>query len=183
MSTNRKLPSTAGQYPEPDEARREAFVGVYFETGNAVKSAQIVGIHKNTAHEWTKAPWFEKAIKELKRSLDKQMDGRITKILAKSLDALEDRIEKGDTKVLSTKDGIFREQVPVSARDLAVVTGVLFDKRAAIRKTPEVDDQAESALERIANKLRQYSLAENKDVLRDTAVQDVTVIDGCEDLA
>jgi chromosome segregation and condensation protein ScpB len=111
------------------------------------------------------------------------MDGRITKILAKSLDALEDRIEKGDTKVLSTKDGIFREQVPVSARDLAVVTGVLFDKRAAIRKTPESDDDhAESALERIANKLRQYSLAENKDVLRDTAVEDVKVIDDCEDL-
>jgi hypothetical protein len=178
-----RVPSTAGANREPDEARREAFVGVYFETGNAVKSAQIVGIHKNTAHEWSKAPWFEKAIKELKRSLDKQMDGRITKILAKSLDALEDRIEKGDMKLLSTKDGIFREQVPVSARDLAVVTGVLFDKRAAIRKTPESDDDhAESALERIANKLRQYSLAESKDVLRDTAVQDVEVKQVDDDL-
>jgi hypothetical protein len=40
------------------------------------------------------------------------------------------------------------------------VTGVLFDKRTAIRREPEVDDKAESALDRIADKLRQYSLNE-----------------------
>jgi len=185
MATNRKVPSTAGQGPEPDEAKREAFVGMYFETGNAVKSAQIVGVHANTAHKWVHAAWFDKAIKDLKKGLDKQLDGRITKILAKSLDCLEDRIEKGDTKVLSTKDGISRQQVPVSARDLAIVTGVLFDKRAAIRKNPETDDDhAESALERIANKLRQYSVLENHDALRDTAVQDVEVkeVDDFSDL-
>jgi len=168
-----KVPSTAGQNPEPDERRREAFVAAYFETASIVKSAAIAGVHMNTAHKWRHDTWFEKATKELKRALDKQMDGRITKILSKALDTLEDRIDKGDTKVLSTKDGIFREQVPVSARDLAVVTGVLFDKRNQLRREPENDDGNESALDRIAEKLRQYALVENKDPLRDTGVSDV----------
>lgn len=172
-----KLPGNAviGVEPsfEPDERRREAFVAAYFETGNADKSSAMAGVHKNTGKKWKNEPWFDKAVKDLKRALDKQMDGRITKILSKALDTLEERIDKGDTKVLSTKDGIFREQVPVSARDLAVVTGVLFDKRNQLRREPENDDGNESALDRIAEKLRQYALVENKDPLRDTGVSDV----------
>lgn len=172
-----KLPRNAvvGVEPhfEPDERRREAFVAAYFETGNAAKSGALAGVHPNTAHKWSHEPWFEKAIKDLKRSLDKQMDGKITKILSRVLESLEDRIEKGDTKVLSTKDGIFERQVPVSARDLAIVGGVLFDKRNQLRREPENDEGNESALDRIAERLRQYALVQNKDPLRDTSVADV----------
>jgi hypothetical protein len=175
MTKTSKLPSTAGQFPEPDLAKREAFVASYFETGNALKSATLVGIHQNTAYAWKNADWFEKAIKELKRSLDRQMDGKITRLLSKTLDGLEQRLEKGDTKIFSTKEGIVTEQVPVTARDLAIVTGVLFDKRAAIRRAPDNDDNSSSALERIAEKLRQYALTDNKDPARDTSTTDVEV--------
>lgn len=158
---------------EPDYKRREAFIAAYFETGSLTKATQIAGVHMNTGQVWRRQKWFEQAISELKKSLDRQMDGRITKLLARTLDFLEDRIENGDTKAFSNKFGVEKVQVPVSARDLAIVTGVLFDKRAALRKDPEDDDNAESALERIADRLRQYTVKENKDPLRDTAVVDV----------
>src|ERR1700744_931459 len=103
-----RLPSnvTPGQQidPTPDDARREAFTLAYFESGNAKEAAALAGIHYNTAMEWKRSKWFPVAIRALQTSLDKKLDGRITKILARTLDLIEDRIEKGDTKVFSNKD-------------------------------------------------------------------------------
>lgn len=158
--TKSNLPSTAGQSPVADWEKRNAFAAAYFETGNRDKACVIAGVHRNTAQKWAAEPWFEKALKELKRAGDKHLDGHITKILAKTLVHLEDRIDNGDEKVLITKEGVFRAQQKLTAKDLAIVTGVLFDKRTAIRREPEVDDKAESALDRIADKLRQYAVNE-----------------------
>jgi predicted MPP superfamily phosphohydrolase len=160
---------------EPDLERREAFVLAHFETGNARKACAVAGVHYNTAMGWLREKWFEQQTKELKRALDKKMDGRITRLLARTMDILEDRLEKGDTKVFMTKEGEHRTQVPVGMKDLAIVTGVLFDKRTALRREPEPDDTAVNALDRIADKLRQYALTGNHDALRDTAVEDVEV--------
>ena len=144
----------------PDEARREAFTLAYFESGNAKEAAILAGIHYNTAMEWKRSKWFPVAIRALQTSLDKKLDGRITKILAKTLDCIEDRILNGDERAFANKDGVTMKHVPVSARDLAVVTGVLFDKRTQLRKEPEPDDSASSALDRIADRLRQYAVTE-----------------------
>lgn len=154
------ISSTAGQTPVADWEKRNAFVAAYFETGSQAKACVIAGVHMNTAQKWKGEPWFEKALKELKRAGDKHLDGHITKILAKTLVALEARIDEGDEKVLITKEGVFRANQKLTAKDLAIVTGVLFDKRTAIRREPDIDDKAESALDRIADKLRQYALTE-----------------------
>ncbi|WP_155635498.1 hypothetical protein [Burkholderia cepacia] len=133
-------------------------------------------MHRITAQKWVKAAWFEKAIRELRRDRDKGLDARITKILDRSLEELEDRIENGDRKVISVGRGehahIEVENVPVPARDLAVITGVLFDKRAALRKAPEQDENPEmSALERIADKLREAAIQQK--AMRNDAAVDV----------
>lgn len=165
--------SIARTGPDPDLERRQAFVVEYFQHGNVAKAAVVSGVHYNTGMKWKGQAWFPKAIKDLKKVRDNQLDGRITGILEKALNQLEDRIDKGDTKAFSGKDGVVTQMVPVSARDLAVVTGVLFDKRAAIRKEPEADDTASSALDRIADKLREYARTENLNALRDTQTVDV----------
>ncbi|RQS79760.1 hypothetical protein [Burkholderia seminalis] len=159
---------------EPDEERRDAFVAAYFETGKQNESAAIAGVHRITAQKWVKAAWFEKALRQLRRDRDKGLDARITKILDRSLEELEDRIENGDRKVVTVGRGehahIEVENVPVPARDLAVITGVLFDKRAALRKAPDEDENPEmSALERIADKLREAAI-QQKAMRNDEAV-------------
>lgn len=169
---------------EVDADRRRAFVVEWFENSNLTKCAAVAGVSYNTALKWKGQAWFDKALKDLKRARDRQMDGRITKIIEKALDRLEDRIEEGDTKVFSSKDGIETRKVPVSARDLAVVTGVLFDKRATIRKEPDSDDTASSALDRIADKLREYARTEKIAALTDAGTVDVeaTEVQDNEDL-
>lgn len=179
--TKTNLPSTAGQLAVPDWDKRNAFVASYFETGSQDKAMLIAGVHRNTAMKWRAEAWFDKALKELKRAGDKHLDGHITKILAKTLTALEERIDQGDEKVLITKEGVFRAQQKLTAKDLAIVTGVLFDKRTAIRREPEVDDKAESALDRIADKLRQYAVNEK---MQNNEVVDVesTIVESNDDL-
>lgn len=161
---------------EPDLERRQAFAIAYFECGNVAKACVVAGVHYNTGTRWKGQAWFEKATKDLKKVKDRQLDGRITNILEKALGKLEDRIDQGDTKAFANKDGVIMKQVPVSARDLAVVTGVLFDKRAAIRREPESDDSATSALDRIAEKLREYARTENPAAL----IKDVTDVEARE---
>lgn len=158
---------------EPDVERREAFVAAYFAGGSQKNAAAIAGVHIDTAGKWCRSPWFEKAMRDLKRARDKGLDGRITRILDKALDQLEERIEKGDQRVVVVGRGEHAhtevENVPVPARDLAIITGVLFDKRAAIRREPENDDTQVSALERIADKLREVA-REQKALKNDEAV-------------
>lgn len=139
---------------------RDAFLASYFETGNYDVAAQVCGCSKRCAQEWVKAEWFKTAMRQLNREHDKGLDNKITKLLNKTLDKLVDRIDNGDEVVLLTKEGEFRTTKQLSGKDLAVITGVLFDKRNALRKEPEKEDAAESALDRIADKLRQYSLTE-----------------------
>lgn len=166
----------------PDETRREAFTLAYFESGNAKEAAAIAGIHYNTAMEWKRSKWFPVAIRALQTSLDKKLDGRITKILAKTLDCIEDRIENGDERAFANKDGVTMKHVPVSARDLAVVTGVLFDKRTQLRKEPEQDDSASSALDRIADRLRQYAVTEKLAGKQEVVDVEATAVDDNSDL-
>jgi len=158
---------------DPDLERRQGFAIAYFEHSNVVKACAVAGVPSSTGAKWKSQAWFAKAIKDLKKVRDSQLDARITNILEKALTKLEDRIEKGDTKAFANKDGVVMKQVPVSARDLAVVTGVLFDKRAAIRKEPDADDTASSALDRIADKLREYAATGSPAALRDTQTVDV----------
>lgn len=181
-----RLPSNVApgrQIPtDPDEVRREAFTLAYFESGNAKEAAAIAGIHYNTAMEWKRSKWFPVAIKALQVSLDKKLDGRITKILAKTLDCIEDRILNGDERAFANKDGVVMKHVPVSARDLAVVTGVLFDKRTQLRKEPEPDDSASSALDRIADRLRQYAVTEKLQGKQEVVDVEATAVQDNEDL-
>jgi hypothetical protein len=144
----------------PDQDKRDSFVASYFETGNKETAAKFCGCTIRCADDWVKADWFKKAMRELNREHDKGLDNKITKLLNKTLDQLSQRLETGDEKVLLTRDGEFRTYQQLTAKDLAIVTGVLFDKRNQLRKEPEKDDAAESALDRIADKLRQYSLTE-----------------------
>ena len=173
----KRLPSTAGQSMEPDNERRALFVAAFFETGNASKSAVLAGVHLNSAMKWKNQAWFDKAIKDLKKQKDRQMDGRITNTLEKLLIQIEDRIDKGDDKLFMTKDGeVIHKRQKVSLRDLTISSGVLFDKRAAIRREPDSDDSASSALDRIADKLREYARTENPNSLKDVVDVEVTEV-------
>ncbi len=179
--TTRILPSTAGQAPVPDEERREAFVLSYFATGNAMKSGAAVGIHRQTVFKWKNSDWFAKALKDLQRAHDGEMDARISGILTRALEQIEDRLENGDEKILVVKDvGVVIERQKIGAKDLSVVAAVLFDKREKLRKEADPLDSVESGLDKLAAKLREFAVVGKMRTPADTLIEDV--VDNGSDL-
>jgi hypothetical protein len=144
-----------------DWDRRDAFVIAFSQLGNVPKAAAMAGVTQASAYKWCKSEWFKKQMRDLVRQQNKGLDTRITGILDTCLSNLVERLDKGDERVFASKDGPVRMHVPVPAKDLAVITGVLFDKRNQLRKEQDPEDSsAESALDRIADRLRQYELTD-----------------------
>ncbi len=139
---------------DPLMATREQFAMAFYRLSQVKKAAEEVGISEAVARAWFKEPWFKRSIEHLRMSFDAQMDGRITRILDKALGEIEDRLDKGDEKIVKYKDHHETVRVAVGAQTLAVMTGVLYDKREKLRKLGAPMDETDDHLDRIAEKLR-----------------------------
>lgn len=156
-----------------DWERRDKFVVEYCRTGSRKAAIEAAGVHPNTAGTWLKEKWFTERVQEVKRVMDRQMEGRITHIMEETFGQIQERLRDGDPKVL--RDGAII-YVPVAMRDLTVLTGVMFDKRAALRRDDNPDNgDVATSLEKIASALREFDAAGGANALRDAAAIEVPV--------
>lgn len=107
---------------------------IWLSTGSAKEAADVTGVNHATIRDWVsrKAWWptaCDLARKVLETKLDKTLDG----LLRQSLGELQDRLDNGDDIV--TKDGTVVKR-RVGARDCAIISDILFNKRAALRGQP-----------------------------------------------
>lgn len=162
-----------------DHEGRERFALEYYSTPNVADAAHRAGITPAAAKNYVNAAWFDKRLDEIRKAADKKMDRRLTSLIDKTIEALNDRIDNGDFKLISpgkkatvgrpkkddpdrvTKDEVEPPQlvrVPLSAQALTILTGVLFDKRTGLRKVDNGDEKApEDAVNRLAERLREFA--------------------------
>jgi hypothetical protein len=114
-----------------DEQRREA-VGHYVVLGNWQAVSKATGIPHRTCTSWAHAPWFATLFAEVRAEKGAELDGAFTRIIHKAADEILDRLENGDAVLI---DGEVKRR-PVSARDLAMINGIIYDKRALARNEP-----------------------------------------------
>lgn len=146
-----KIPSTGSKYTE--EQKREALAH-YVVIGNVVKVSELVNIPRPTVQGWVRSEWGNAMIISLKQEKQEEIDANLTRILHKATEALEDRIDHGDTVINKDGETLLK---PVSGRDLATISGIMFDKRQILRNMPtsiraESTDQRLNAL---ADKVRE----------------------------
>lgn len=114
-----------------DPAEQMDILRAFFLTGNFSEIARSRGIDYNELLEMARQPWFEAELKNLEREATAQLKVRLTKMLGKTLDQLENRLEFGDQ--------VWRDQslrtVPVPARDLAAISSAIFAKKQAIEQS------------------------------------------------
>lgn len=92
------------------------------------------GVPAATIRYWRMQDWFKEMVAELQTEDDLGIDARFTKILAKSLDVMSDRLDNGDYQY-DPKTGKFVRK-PVSARDSRAIVETMFDKRNVLRGKP-----------------------------------------------
>src|SRR5262249_55697209 len=125
-----------------DQQRREA-VALYLLHGNWRRGSELSSIPERTLNDWSIQPWFATMLTELRAEKGAELDGVYTRIIDEATAQLLDRLKNGDPYVVG---GEVRRK-PVSARDLALVSAITYDKRALARNAPVPDADKVLSLE------------------------------------
>lgn len=114
-------------------------------------------IAESTIRWWAaEASWWPDLMKVLRKEKDEELDAMQTDMIHKSAEELQDRLDQGDEVV--TKDGdVVRKAV--GARDLAIIHGTLYDKRALKRGDPtsKVERSDSEALAQLAEQFSNFA--------------------------
>lgn len=152
MKQQLTAPNSSSQYT--DEQRREV-LSHYAVLGNTVKVAELTGIPRGTIQGWKgSSSWWVEELSKIKHEKQEEIDANLTRIIHKATESLENRIDQGDAFV--KKDGDLGLK-PITGRDLATITGIIFDKRQILRNLPtSIKSESTSArLNQLAEKVRE----------------------------
>jgi transposase-like protein len=112
------------------EARVQA-VSQYLVLGNMSLVSAITKIPHQLLRAWKRTPWWKELEAEIRASQNLELDNKLTKIVDRSLEAVADRLERGDF-VYNAKTGQMVRK-PVGMKDAAKVSVDLLAKRELLR--------------------------------------------------
>lgn len=108
---------------------------VYAMTGSAVKTGEILGIRPGTIRQWKMQPWWQQVIDRIRTEKDDELDVKLTHILDKTVEVINDRLENGDYVYDAKNQELIRK--PMGGKETAVVTSIMVDKRQLLRERRE----------------------------------------------
>lgn len=120
------------RWSEGDKARA---VAAYSTVGSYSKAADLTGIPEMTMRYWAKQPWFLEEMHRVDQADNAELKTVYTKIIKKATMLLEERLDGGDEVV--TKDGEIIKKA-VSAKELAIISGIAMEKRKQAMETPSM---------------------------------------------
>ena len=129
----------------PSEDAADFFL--LYVSGTPIReAARATGIKEDTAKAWRRAKWWYKIETAARMVASQTADRKLSKVLDLATKNIETRIIKGDPY---TSQGEVRYK-PVTAKDLAIIIGVVYDKRALIRgEATQLTGEAKSEEERL----------------------------------
>ena len=144
-------------------------------------ACRTTGLPYQTYVKWIHKEWYHKCIELIKVEFDNQLDASLTMTTHKAVDALNDRIDNGDTT--TDIDGNVLTRKPMSGRDLGVTFATTFDRRQLLRNKPTSVSESKSTkehLDNIADRFEKMAVAdaELKEVLLEKAKHDLAVSKG-----
>lgn len=106
-------------------------VMAYMVTGTSRKASKICGVPEGTIRWWkSQSLWWDDTMAECRRKKQDELDSMTTNVIHKAVEQIEDRVQHGNKKF--TKDGE-EYQAPLTAQELSMVVGIIFDKRQLLR--------------------------------------------------
>jgi hypothetical protein len=121
----------------------------YMALGNLRLTAEVSKVPYDTCTEWKKSNWWSQVVDEIKKTKSTEMNNKLSKIIDKSLSAIEDRLENGDF-VFSQKTGeVLRK--PVTIKDANTVAKDLLSHQIRVE---EIANKIEERKETIQETLK-----------------------------
>lgn len=104
----------------------------YLVLGNLRQVSAVSGVSYDLVRQWKTQAWWPEIEAEIRNSQNIEMDTKLSKIVEKSLETVQDRVENGDF-IYDQKSGQVRRK-PVALRDVHRVAVDLMDRREVLRK-------------------------------------------------
>lgn len=139
--------SPKNQYPPEVKIQTAA---TFIATGGKVlKTAEMMGLSKQCVSDWkNNSEWWDTVVGKLQKEKQKELDAKITNLLEKVFDQVEDRVLNGDEVI--TRDGE-RTRKKMSGRELALTGAIMYDKRAMLRGEGALGNKGTSAASILAD--------------------------------
>lgn len=130
----------------PESKKIEA-VTAAMSTGSLPIAASIVKVPVDTIRHWKKQPWWKELEQQIHDEDNQELDSKYTRIIRKTLDVVEDRIENGNFQFDPKTGRVIR--IPVNLRDTHRVMSDLVNQRRIIRKEPTTTVAAETVNDKL----------------------------------
>ncbi len=102
--------------------------------GNSRRVAELTHIPEGTIRAWKCTEWWQEIQDRIIKEQDEELDSKLTKLVDKAVDEVNDRLDEGDWVYNPKLDKLVRK--PVNAKDLAILTAITIDKRQLMRGQP-----------------------------------------------
>lgn len=137
----KKVPGTTAHW---SDSQRIQLVTTWLATGNLALAASTLQIPEVTARKWKASPWFKQMVLDIRDGENLALDGKLSKIVDKSVEALLERVENGDYQFDQRSGNLVRK--PISARDASSITSDMIDRRELLQGKKEVKQDNSSAM-------------------------------------
>ena len=147
---------------------------VYAVTGSAVKTQEITGIPSGTIRQWKTQPWWPQIIDRIRQEHDDELDVKFTGIINKTIEVINDRLEKGDYVYDLKAQQLIRK--PMGGKETAVVSSIFMDKRSLIREKKKIHSEETAVMDRLKKLAQEFEgFVKAKDVTpKEETSMDVT---------
>lgn len=155
-------------YSEDDRIRAAT---TYAMVGNAARVAEITGIPSERVRRWKTEPWWHDVINRIRFENDDELDAKFTRIIDKTTEIINDRLENGDYIMVPKTGEIIKK--PVGAKESAIITSIMVDKRTLLRdKATKVyeSDTVMDNLKKLADEFQKFYKA--KDVTKESLTKE-----------
>lgn len=146
----------------PVEKKIEA-VTTHLALGNLRQVAAVTGVSYGMIKQWRSMPWWKDLEAEIIASRRVTQANKLSKIVDKSLDVIDDRLENGDF-IYNNKSGkVIRK--PVNLKDATSAANALMQRAAIIEKLNRdevIADTAVSIHDQLKNLAEQFALMNNR---------------------
>ena len=126
---NTALTRTQHKWYSPD--KKAEVVGAYLALGNASLVEAVTKVAAGTIRAWRTNQWWRHLEAGIRDEENLQLDVRLTKVVGRTLDLLEDRLSSGDYMYDPKSAQLIRK--PVNADTLNKISADMFDRRQILR--------------------------------------------------
>lgn len=130
-------------------------VKTFLVTGNLRQAAAMLRIPEQTVRSWRQSNWWKEIEGELRLQDELQLSQRLQSVIGRSLDVVEDRLEKGDF-LYDQKTGQMRRR-PVSARDANKIAQDNMTRRDLIESRPQNIETKEATADKLLKLAQKFA--------------------------